>query len=719
MSQRREGSRGVCRSGFAAAHIARRGGALVLALIVAVTVAGAAAAMLYFTMHFARRQQNAVHDQRAFYLAEAGLSEAYQAIVTGQSGQIGNRGAPAASGDGLLWVDADPQMDGTVRLDSTALVGFGRSSLSMVVQRSENPLGIFSREDLVVDAPILVDGYDSTAGAYEDQLQDPGLVRVPQHLTTPALAEDIDRELPSPDAQVVVYEGVEFLVLEAVGADYVLQLFDEDDGDIMAAFVGLDALYGGNAPLSELPVAWSDYNLKFLEEMHATGWVDLTAEIEAATPPRRQPDDSKSSTETSLADGGSLDWATSTDTSWSTASAESEPGGDVARATATDGTSTTTTIAPLGPSTGGGGKLASNGAVSFSASQSEVWGDVVAGPGSEVSLGVGNYVSGDTRTRSQAIELEEVTLPAVTLEPALTWGGATPMVIPPSTVGYQGLTVLGDAELIVQGPSTVVVGDLALADRALLQVDNLDGSVDLFVFGSAELALGSRLSVASTDPTQLSLRLGSQASPVTLAATSEFHGLVYGPSAAIAVESPFEIFGGLVGRALDLGAGVRLHFDSGLAGGRLPIPLLVSWDVAELPSDLKARRISAHEFHGSNHAELAPPSRSMETYSWTARISYISWWGSEYVYEGPFELWDPESANGWPVLEELVAPTAEGAGAWTAEIHYSYDWTDHVYAGPVGDVPREALYFVKRMTITPPPTLLDQGREPTTWRRNG
>ena len=224
--------------------------------------------------------------------------------------------------------------------------------------------------------------------------------------------------------------------------------------------------------------------------------------------------------------------------------------------------------------------------------------------------------------------------------------------------------------------------------------------------------------VVSTDPSQLTLRFVGDAHPVELFSTAQFHGMVYGPGARISVGAPFEVYGALVGRALDLDPGVRLHFDSGLGSGsgRLPLPKLISWDVTEVPAGLKSRQ-DAFTVMGMKPTDLEAPSDAAETLSWTVEISYSGWGGEDVEYEGPFEEWDPAASQGFPQLEELTPPDVEFSTPWLIDVEYSHMWQTKTYSGELGQVPQEALYYVKSMTITPPAELLAAGRDTYTWVR--
>ena len=142
----------------------RRGGALLLALVTVLSVAAISAAIVQVTGATARRQSAALDLRRAFYLAEAGLAEAYTGLMMGKTGNVGSREDPARFGDGLLWVEARDAGPDLVELECTAHCGGGRAILEMVAERGERSvatLGVFAVEPLDVPPGSTVDGFDS------------------------------------------------------------------------------------------------------------------------------------------------------------------------------------------------------------------------------------------------------------------------------------------------------------------------------------------------------------------------------------------------------------------------------------------------------------------------------------------------------------------------------------------------------------------------------
>lgn len=156
---------------------ARRGSALVASLMVVVVVAGLGVCMLRMHNSVSRRQSQAIDRKRAFYVAEAGLSEAFLAVSQGKSGNVASEDLPASFGDGVYWVSAEEGAGGTVALTSTGLVGGGRFALTVTLRSQLDPVasrGIFARDLMVVESGTVIDGYDSRRGTYEQQARESG-----------------------------------------------------------------------------------------------------------------------------------------------------------------------------------------------------------------------------------------------------------------------------------------------------------------------------------------------------------------------------------------------------------------------------------------------------------------------------------------------------------------------------------------------------------------
>jgi Tfp pilus assembly protein PilX len=145
----------------------RRGSALVAALCVVLMIGTLSMSYLQMSMNKNREQQTAADTKRAFYMAEAGLAEAYTGLYTGKSGNVGSDTLPARFGNGVFWVVAKDLGNRRTSLTSTGLCGSGRASISIVVENQRDSIasrGVFSNTQVTVQSGALVDSFDSRDG---------------------------------------------------------------------------------------------------------------------------------------------------------------------------------------------------------------------------------------------------------------------------------------------------------------------------------------------------------------------------------------------------------------------------------------------------------------------------------------------------------------------------------------------------------------------------
>ena len=164
---------GTTESGHAGIPSSQRGGALAITLVSVIGVAAVSAGFLQLSSAITKRQVTSIDNKRAFYLAEAGLAEAYHGLVVGKSGQVGFDEWPATFGDGVFWVNIEDVSETAVRLVSSAMCDSGRATLSMIVESQEvsvTSLGIFSDLDVTIEPSSLIDSYNSTVASYSDHV---------------------------------------------------------------------------------------------------------------------------------------------------------------------------------------------------------------------------------------------------------------------------------------------------------------------------------------------------------------------------------------------------------------------------------------------------------------------------------------------------------------------------------------------------------------------
>ena len=174
------------------------GGVLVLALVAVATVAGLAAAFLQLSTTVSRRQVQMRDRMRAFYVAEAALSEAWTAVQLRKTGAVGSEAEPAKFGDGLFWVEAT-ETGNFVRLEGTAMVATGTATLAIVVTKGEASvanLGVHSGGDLDLPPGTVLDAYDSRLG-----YGDGGAVSGEREVDIDALLLEFEEQVEEPTAE--------------------------------------------------------------------------------------------------------------------------------------------------------------------------------------------------------------------------------------------------------------------------------------------------------------------------------------------------------------------------------------------------------------------------------------------------------------------------------------------------------------------------------------
>lgn len=175
----------------------RTGGVLAASLILVTLIASLGAGLIRLQTIVTRRHVQSVDHKRALYVAEAGVAEAFAAISLGKTGNVGTAEKPAAFGNGVYWVEAEDIDAERVRLTSNGLCGIGRFSITVVVRRSVNPVGLhgsFGRRGIQVGNRSVIDGFDSRTGTYAQQI-DTSLAQVSTGLGANLTSnQDIDIE---------------------------------------------------------------------------------------------------------------------------------------------------------------------------------------------------------------------------------------------------------------------------------------------------------------------------------------------------------------------------------------------------------------------------------------------------------------------------------------------------------------------------------------------
>ncbi len=159
----------------------RRGSTLLSVVILAGALTVLTLIFLRVGARVTDEQLASVEKARASYLAEAGISEALEAIRSGRSGNVGTIDDPAYLGGGVVWVEATDLGNQRTQLDSMAMKDGGRAALRVVVQGGAGGGGgapgggggndpfftmLFGFKKLILNLNVLIDSWDSTLGPY-------------------------------------------------------------------------------------------------------------------------------------------------------------------------------------------------------------------------------------------------------------------------------------------------------------------------------------------------------------------------------------------------------------------------------------------------------------------------------------------------------------------------------------------------------------------------
>jgi len=220
------------------------------------------------------------------------------------------------------------------------------------------------------------------------------------------------------------------------------------------------------------------------------------------------------------------------------------------------------------------GDVGSNASITMD-SNIGVYGNANPGPSGTVSgSGLAN-ITGNTTPMPATIELPDIVVPAV--------GSAGPLTVASSTslasgiYGFDAVVVSNNKVLTIQGPATIVCTNFKLQAGAQVMIDSSGGPVQFFVQDDFVLNSNTHISSVDGDPADVSFNLLSDnildpgvdvnfdEDLVDFDSGSSMIGTIYAPSAAIVIDSNFELFGSLVSRRVELLSNCRIHFDENLA----------------------------------------------------------------------------------------------------------------------------------------------------------
>jgi hypothetical protein len=449
-------------------RLGRRGSTLVTVVILLGTMTVMTLVLLRVGQRVTGEQLATVENARAGYLAEAGISEALEALRSGRSGSVGTSAAPAYLGGGVVWVEATDLGGGLTQLDSMAMKDAGRSALRVVVEGGaggggggggvDNPNDpfftmLFGYKKLNLALNVLVDSWDSSLGTYASQA-------------------------------------------------------------------------------------------------------------------------------TNLKDG-------------------------VAYA-------------------GSGGGVSGNDEIQLN-NGVHVFGDVHSGPGTQVLMGTGSYVSGSTTPNPEKVPLAPFTVPVIASSGSYGVAAGTTKTLTAGSYHFKDVTINKNAKLVIDGPATVVMDAFSTVTDATVELNCTNGPITIYDTGTWMTGKNFTLAPAPGSPVNAAVMVTK--GTVKFAQGSKIYAGFYCPEATIQVDTGAEIWGALVADMVVVGGATRFHFDENLKKFPLPWdlpdkvsedvpaaePAIISWSKIGFPFDLyKGDRRDPFSLLGVEKASLPSPVEAWE-----------------------------------------------------------------------------------------------------------
>jgi len=196
-----------------------RGNVLLAVIIVVLTLAGLALALLETGVQETKSNSIAGERSRVGYIAESGVNQAVGDLLTGGTGTIGSQAAPAAFGAGVFWVRSTDNGDGTHTVLSVGRVNDQVEAIEVVLAPEDVPLfsrALFGDLDLGAKGTVFTDSYDSDLGTYASQATN-------THTATGVVYANVKGHLAS-NRNIILRGGVQILGDATPGPGYTVQV---------------------------------------------------------------------------------------------------------------------------------------------------------------------------------------------------------------------------------------------------------------------------------------------------------------------------------------------------------------------------------------------------------------------------------------------------------------------------------------------------------------
>jgi hypothetical protein len=136
----------------------------------------------------------------------------------------------------------------------------------------------------------------------------------------------------------------------------------------------------------------------------------------------------------------------------------------------------------------------------------------------------------------------------------------------PAGLPNLGTIYLPSGSMTINGPGSFQIADLTVKNSAILNIDNSQGPVTLYVTGTFNLQNTAQITVVDRNPEHFAIYVAGSNLVSFLGSGSRFYGTVYAPKSTVRVAGNADFYGAFVADAMVTSISSRVHYDRTLRG---------------------------------------------------------------------------------------------------------------------------------------------------------
>jgi hypothetical protein len=203
---------------------------------------------------------------------------------------------------------------------------------------------------------------------------------------------------------------------------------------------------------------------------------------------------------------------------------------------------------------------------------STVHGDATPGNGHATTITGNASVTGSTEPLDTAVSMPPIVVPGIAT-PNTDYTVSSDTSLGSGDYRFTNFTVNTGKALTITGPATIVVDNFTLKQNSSITIDAAAGEVEFYVIDDFIIGSNTTFGSSTQQPLDLSVNLLSdniidpnvlvilQEDSLMFNSNAKMYGTIYAPSALVAIDSNFELFGAVMARQVSLDSNARIHYD--------------------------------------------------------------------------------------------------------------------------------------------------------------